>query len=267
MYRTADNTYCGVFDSRVKKQYSTKTDDRIVEFFEIELFTEESGVSHINSAEYPVKRGMLLCAKPGEVRYSNLPVKCNFIRIKPGEDEIDGILSSLPDVTYIEDEAIYERILGSMRKLASCMLGPSDDSATSLKINSLFYDIVYTCMRETIGKNMSIKSENRLISEACGYIDENYTQNCTLAKVAESVHCSPNYLHSLFKRTSGITPYEYIMQKRINLAKRQIMAGEASLISIALSCGFCSQSHFNKVFRERVGVTPAQFRREIWEKY
>ena len=55
--------------------------------------------------------------------------------------------------------------------------------------------------------------------------------------------------------------------KRVRRAKRLIAAGERSMLEIALETGFCSQSHFNKVFREATGFTPAAYRRRLLEQY
>lgn len=269
MYRNPENTYCGLFDSHTKKTWSHRTEERTVEYYELEIFSEASGISHIDGKEFPVRRGMLLCAKPGQIRFSDLPIRCNFIRIKPGEEELDRILASLPDVFYLDNSEVYENILGNMKKLAACMIGGNTDDTVLLRINSLLYEIIYRCMREVNGKNALLQSDpqNRIIAEAYGYIDENYTSACSLYDIASCVHISPNYLHTLFKRVTGITPFEYVTKKRIDRAKRLIMAGELTLLEIALSCGFCSQSHFNKVFKERTGETPAEYRRGLWEKY
>ena len=108
---------------------------------------------------------------------------------------------------------------------------------------------------------------SRVAREAREYINENYTQDCSLSKIAEAVRVSPNYLHTAFSRGFGVTPYEYALRKRLEKAKRLIMAGEKSMLEIALELGFCSQSHFNKLFKEREGVTPAQYRAGILSRY
>ena len=117
MNRNFENTYCGIFDSRARRGAAHRTEDRIVECFEIEIFSEESGVSHIDGRAYPVRRGMVLCAKPGQIRHSELPIRCNFIRIQPGDERLDRILASLPDVSYVKSGEDYESLLGLMKKL------------------------------------------------------------------------------------------------------------------------------------------------------
>ena len=271
MKRNFENTYCGLFDSRTKRGTAPRTEDRRVDCFEIEIFSEEVGVSHIDGKAYPVKRGMILCAKPGQIRYSELPIRCNFIRIQPGDETLDGILESLPNISYVEKNEDYESILGLMKKLGGCFVSGSkdDEDIQLLRINALLYETVYRIHREVRGGNQlaSNDSQNRLIAEAYGYIDENFTSSCTLAEIAKCVHVSPNYLHTLFKSVTGQTPFEYVTQRRINKAKRLIMAGELTLLEVALTCGFCSQSHFNKVFREVTGQTPAVYRRTLADKY
>ena len=81
MLRTEENIYCSVFDSSIVRRNKRCTSPRIVETYELELFHQNTGVSHINGQAYPARRGMLLCAKPGDTRFSELPVKCSFIRI------------------------------------------------------------------------------------------------------------------------------------------------------------------------------------------
>ena len=269
MNRNFENTYCGIFDSRARRGAAHRTEDRIVECFEIEIFSEESGVSHIDGRAYPVRRGMVLCAKPGQIRHSELPIRCNFIRIQPGDERLDRILASLPDVSYVKSGEDYESLLGLMKKLGGCFVGGGDEDVRLLHMNALLYETVYRLHREITGSTRLAKGDphNRIIAEAYGYIDENFTSSCTLSEIAGCVHVSPNYLHTLFKSVTGQTPFEYVTERRINKAKRLIMAGELTLLEVALACGFCSQSHFNKVFRECTGQTPAAYRRTLAEKY
>ncbi|MBP3397122.1 MAG: helix-turn-helix transcriptional regulator [Clostridia bacterium] len=55
--------------------------------------------------------------------------------------------------------------------------------------------------------------------------------------------------------------------RRIEQARRLISAGDKSMLEIALELGFCSQSHFNKVFKKETGMTPAAYRRGMLERY
>lgn len=269
MEGSLENIRCGVFDSRCMRGWVHRTPAREVKGYELELFSDSVGVSYIGETGYPVKPAMLLCAKPGQVRYSDLPVRCHYIRIGAEQGMPGRILGGMPDVTYLESGDAYEEILAGMERLTRllCEEDAVSEDERILHVYAVLYDVLYRCASAVnrVGGRGRESISNRLVREACGYMDGRYTQTCTLGEVAEHVHVSPNYLHALFRREMGMTPLEYVMQKRIGRAKRLIMAGEMTLLEIALGTGFCSQSHFNRVFRERTGETPAAYRRRVME--
>ena len=80
-----------------------------------------------------------------------------------------------------------------------------------------------------------------------------------LAKITKT---STYHFCRLFKKTTGMTPYQYVMQQRIELGK-QLLKENSSIAEIALSCGFASQSSFTTAFRKYVGVTPKTYRQKI----
>jgi len=267
-----DEIYCGVFDSGVMRPGKGKSQLREVAQYELELFHIAGGVSHVNGKGYPTKRGMLLCAKPGDMRYSDFPVRCSFIRITPGAsgEECERILNSLPHVFYIEDEKKADELLALFGKLGSAFINPNEDiDVDVLRTNSLFFEILCRAVKLCRGVTEEGGSgyASRVVREAYEYINENFTSDCSLRSIAAAVHISPNYLHTIFCSQVGVTPFEYVTEKRIEKAKRLIMAGEYSMLEIALEVGFCSQSHFNKVFKEKCGMTPAQYRRSFTFEY
>lgn len=261
---------CGVFDSRSMRGWVHRTSARIVQGYELELFSEQMGVSHIGERAYAVRPAMLLCAKPGQVRYSELPVRCHYIRLGDEHRELARILSGMPEVTYLENGEAYEQILCGMDRLHRLLCEEEGETAEErlLHVYAVLYDILHRCVAAVnrVSGHRDVVS-NRLVRGACAYIDEHFTHRCTLGEIAAHVHVSPNYLHTLFHREMGMTPLAYIMEKRVARARRLIMAGELTLLDIALGTGFCSQSHFNRVFRESTGETPAAYRRRWMENY
>ena len=262
--------YCGIFNSTVISRSTRQTRERTVAFYEIELFHSHLGVSHIDGKAYQTERGMLLCAKPGQKRFSIFPVKCSFIRIfTDGLDpELAKLLESLPNITYIEDNSETDKLLGLFARLG-LLFTVDPDSYTAMRINSLFYEIMGNIVKIcsiTEGQEEPLISL-RCVREAYEYINENYSRSCTLNKIADAVSISPNYLHSVFTATIGMTPLEYVTKKRIERAKQLIMIGDNSMLEIALTVGFCSQSHFNKVFKQKTGMTPAEYKKELLSQY
>ena len=268
MLRTEENIYCSVFDSSIVRRNKNITAPRKVETYELELFHESTGVSHINGKAYPVRRGMLLCAKPGDTRYSELPVKCSFIRIAPVGGDIEKLLASFPPIVYINDEKKMETLFGLMEKLSNSFIAKERSEIAQVRMNVLLLEIIYRCMRVYEGAADTLDlPTNQRVRDAYEYINENFMDDCSLEKIAASVHITPNYLHTIFTQQLGITPLAYVTHKRIERAKLHIMTGEKSMQEIALSLGFCSQSHFSKVFKSYCGITPVQYRNNLLDRY
>ena len=267
-----ENIYCGIFDSSIARKNISKSDKRTVGCFELEFFNSSRGVSYIDDAKYPIKKGMFICAKPGQIRHSEFPVKCNFIRIFEDENtdnKLVSLLKSLPDCTYLDGDFMSDEILPLASRLGSCFSSSNVSKATEMLINSLFYEILYKILGSIQGNSgqEELSSISRVAREAYEYINENFTSDCSLKTIAEVVNISPNYLHTVFRESFGVSPYQYTVSKRIEKAKKLIMVGEVSMLDIALSLGFCSQSHFNRIFKEQTGETPTVFRKRIFENY
>ncbi|MGG6288195.1 helix-turn-helix transcriptional regulator, partial [Leptolyngbya sp. AN03gr2] len=64
---------------------------------------------------------------------------------------------------------------------------------------------------------------------------------------------------ALVKQSTGLTPHQYVIQRRIERAKQLLRAGNLTIAQIALQVGFAHQSHLNRHFKKWVGVTPKVF--------
>jgi len=92
------------------------------------------------------------------------------------------------------------------------------------------------------------------------YIDHNYMAPLTLETLAEVCHGSPYHLHRTFKKVKGITPVDYIQQKRIAKASEYLLTTEQAVAEIALRVGLPNTSYFITLYKKKTGYTPTQFR-------
>jgi AraC family transcriptional regulator len=95
------------------------------------------------------------------------------------------------------------------------------------------------------------------------YVEANLGQGLTLRELADVAEVSTHHFLRMFKRTLGLTPYQYVLERRVERAKELLHDQNASLVGIGLSTGFCSQSHFTSAFHRVVGTTPAEFQRLV----
>jgi AraC family transcriptional regulator len=98
------------------------------------------------------------------------------------------------------------------------------------------------------------------LQEAINYIHTYLDRNLSLVEVAEVINISPTYFASLFKRATGTSPHQYVIQQRVERAKLMLSKTDLAIADIALQVGFSSQSHLTQQFKRLTGVTPKQVR-------
>jgi AraC family transcriptional regulator len=74
---------------------------------------------------------------------------------------------------------------------------------------------------------------------------------------------SPHYFAELFKQRTGRAPHQYVLLQRIERAKQSLCVPGRSVIDAGLDAGFQNPSHFARVFRKFVGISPSGFRSEM----
>jgi len=101
--------------------------------------------------------------------------------------------------------------------------------------------------------------EDRLF-EVLDYVNGNLAEEISLDDMAERSGMSAYHFARRFKAAMGRSPYRYVLERRIDLARSLLLESDHPLGEIALATGFSSQSHFTTTFRRMTGRTPGQFR-------
>ncbi|NES99309.1 MAG: helix-turn-helix transcriptional regulator [Sphaerospermopsis sp. SIO1G1] len=97
---------------------------------------------------------------------------------------------------------------------------------------------------------------HRQLQQVLDYIDANLGNEIKLADLAKIVGISQFYFGRLFKQSLGLSPYQYLLQQRVERAKKLLKTTEQPIIDIAFDCGFNSHSHLSTQFRQLTGMTP-----------
>jgi AraC-like DNA-binding protein len=101
----------------------------------------------------------------------------------------------------------------------------------------------------------------RALRRVRDHIDAHLTENIRLETLAEVAGLSRCHFARAFKRSVGIAPHAFVMQRRLERAERLLAETDLSLCQVALDSGFSDQSHFSSCFRRHFGVSPRSFRR------
>jgi len=104
---------------------------------------------------------------------------------------------------------------------------------------------------------------SRILSRIRDRIDAELATELSLASLAKESGYSRAHFLRMFRAATGLTPHQYVLERRLSTAQQLLRRSRMLPADIALKCGFSSQTHMNDVFRERLGVTPLEYRRNI----
>lgn len=128
---------------------------------------------------------------------------------------------------------------------------------------SLFSALIHIIRKYECTLNESISRQNtravRQLREAMNFINENLSQKLTLKEIADRAYLTETYFSSLFKKYNGISPWDYVMIKRVELAIEMLKTTNLTKLEIAERCGFESSSNFYKAFAKVTGKTPSEY--------
>ena len=113
-----------------------------------------------------------------------------------------------------------------------------------------------------IGAPSTRGTEDR-VARVVDFIEEHLEASVGVARLAEISAMSPWQFSRAFKARLGKSPSQYVLERRIERARRLLEERRLPLAEIAIACGFASQSHMTDVFRSKLGVTPGRYRRSV----
>jgi AraC family transcriptional regulator len=104
---------------------------------------------------------------------------------------------------------------------------------------------------------------SRILRRIRDRIEAELDTELSLAFLAKESGYSRAHFLRMFRAATGLTPHQYVLERRLSAAQQLLRQSKMLLADIALKCGFSSQTHMNDVFRKRLGVTPLDYRRNI----
>lgn len=130
------------------------------------------------------------------------------------------------------------------------------------EVMSLFYSMLSKLYTDT-----EKKRSYPIIKAGLDYMEKNLNNpHLSNESIAEAAKVSEIYFRKLFKREFGQTPHAYIQQIRINKAKVMLENGTPDIESIYSACGYNNIYYFFKVFKEKTGYTPTEYREKYYNK-
>src|SRR3954468_3716969 len=245
----------------------------------------------VGNKEFPINSGnlMLACKQPNVRAYfdSNAVTKSICIDVCPDTvAEAFTILTSTKDdefdnyaAGYFKHPVFFESVapVGSSlfgNKLNQLVKAIHSGDVEELINREWFLDLVEKIIAHEYGNFVALKNITSVkwstrkellkrLQLAKQYINDDFLQIEEIAQVATACNLSEFHFYRSFKEAFGITPYQYLLNCRLNFAKQLMRKKSESLSSIALTCNFPDLFTFSKAFKRQFGLSPSAFQLSI----
>ncbi|MFP4015710.1 MAG: helix-turn-helix domain-containing protein [Halanaerobiales bacterium] len=229
----------------------------------------------IDKNKYQLKNEEIIPINPGQPHCSeiyNEPI----IKIPP-------VLVIFIDKEFIEDtakktfgesEVVFVnkscKINNKLRKLINLFIEESmhKQIGYQLILENLNMQITINILRtlkNNCANTINMKSyfDKKTVNYLINYLKENFNQKLSLDELASTVNYSPYHLIRIFKTETGKTPFEYLLDIKINYAKELLKTTKLSVKDIGFSSGFNNRSHFSVIFKRKTRYSPSQYRKTV----
>lgn len=233
--------------------------------YEMELVVGGCGTHIINGTKYPMRVGDFYLLTPEDFHEVISDEPITTLGIMFDEKLVsEELLFNIPVIRITASE-LLTCIDGEIYNLVSNYfvrvleeVNEEEKSLSTVYISKLTECIMIELFRAVEGKTVGITQ--KAVNDVLIYIHSHYTENLSLASLAELLHFSPSYLSMYFKENIGKNFKEYLITLRMKHAARLLANTELSVTEICYSCGFSSYSHFMRTFKSNFRQTPLSFR-------
>lgn len=235
-------------------------------FFEALLVTDGRGTVTANGQTCRVQKGDAVLYDPGVLHFESsslkAPMSVLFFALEkphiPGNPKQDLRLSS---PCFTVSTGPYFETLKAMLQLTLKELAQKNTSG-SIVAQSLACSAA-TVLWQLTAPNKAAQplKENTPVAAAALYIQQHYAEALNLQKIAENCNLSKYHLAHLFSREMGISPGAYLLEQRLLAARHLLQGTTLSVRNVAEQCGFQEVGYFCRVFKQKNGRSPLQFRK------
>ena len=173
------------------------------------------------------------------------------------------------EISFIKD---LLHLIGQVFSSSPDVLKPTKDSDQFViadfelcKIHGMLtYLVGEIIQKNNLKSNAQESAVFQRLDAAIDFMDQNYEKNPDLQTIAHKVFMAPTSFHRLFKRSFAITPFEYMLTKRLAKARHLLTATSLSVKEIALLCGYEDEFYFSRIMKKHFGVSPSEQRNKEW---
>ena len=165
-----------------------------------------------------------------------------------------------PDPVPVRDSVLFNSLFAQLFKQIQ-EKPVQNDLESSLLLTRMLTELILSGDQSLASTRNPVHSQD--VARAIACIESRYRERITAEDILSPAHISPWYFSRLFKEQTGRSPYEYLIQHRLNMAVKDLMQTGRPVSEIAWRNGFGDSTQFIRRFRQYYGTTPATFRRNV----
>ncbi len=236
---------------------------RVLNEYQINYITEGKGILENENGRFQIKPGSVIITLPGIWhRYKPLRTtgwKEQYIGFNgdiAGEFMSHSFFSPAQPVVYA---GIREEILDTYLKIFDLVREEKpgfQQIASGLIVKMLGYLLSFEMQKEFTGKRVAA-----IIEETRFKMRDEVDRSLDMEKLAREYHIGYSYFRKMFKSYTGVAPHQYHLELKIMRAKELLLSTDKSVKEISFALGFQSIHYFSRIFRNKVGTSPSEFRK------
>ena len=229
-----------------------------------------SGSIVCNERVYPIKEGALCFIGANKYHYTVPDDAIIYRRSKVfiSDGKLSRILSLVSESDafahdFHEDSFVYAEIPTDKIPAVDALLWDMSHHANDRKCRDAIFVSCFLRLLGFIAQNAldAISNSPSSLHRAIEYINQSIEKPLSIDQICEYVHISKYHFCRSFKKATGLTVMQYILNTRVVLAKHMLETEGLSIIEISEQCGFSNVSYFCRAFKEATLMTPLQYKK------
>lgn len=189
----------------------------------------------------------------GEQHAFRAPKENSFIVLDIKETDTDNTLDQIWNRAIENPFTTMSQALLSLSDYAAYCFEKSPNDIMMATWQKLFLQTLASEL------NNDLKDLPKRLQKVMSHIESNFGSPLTNADMADITCLSPSRFHQIFQNSIGISPQQYLQERRLNAAKKLIIKGH-SLAEVADEVGFSDQSTFGRAFKKVYDISPSKWR-------
>lgn len=224
--------------------------------YQVGIVRQGNGVFNVGDNNFPITSGQLFLIHPGKIHSGKPDFEKGWTvdTITLKADFVGELFDNHPPIfndTVVENPKLKITFEKAFELLSNYEANFENESNLFLLITNLFKDVSNTSIEA------GTKANNEGIDRAINFISNNYKKSFSLDDLADKAFLSKFHLIRIFKKKTGLSPYAYQMQLKLNEARKLIFK-DKTLTEIAYELGFADQAHFTNTFKKHAnGANPS----------